>query len=61
MKILVALFGLLAGLPASALTVPEHPDSTAAFAAEKKLEPISTWEMRVTAYTRDFAKRFNLP
>ena len=61
MKMFVALLGLLVGLPASGFTVPEHPDSTAAFEAEKKLEPLSTWGMRVTAYTPEFAKRFNLP
>lgn len=45
----------------SGAALPEHSDSTAAFEAEKRLEPLSTWEMRVTAYTREFAKRFNLP
>lgn len=45
----------------SGIPVAEHPDTTAAFEAVKKLEPLPTWEMCVAAYTREFAKRFNLP
>lgn len=61
MKHLLILLGALLATSLSGAAVPEHPDSTAAFEAEKKLEALSTFEMRVTAYTREFAKRFNLP